>query len=47
MRMPYIRFIIGMLDAPAIDYQDGKEEKTQVKKTKTAAEEIAAFSRFL
>jgi hypothetical protein len=47
MKMPYIRFIIGMLDAPAIDYQDSKEDRTQVKKTKTAAEEIAAFSQFL
>lgn len=46
MDMPYIRFIIGMLDAPAIDY-DKKEETNQVKKTKTAAEEIAAFSQFL
>ena len=40
MKLPYIAFVLGMLDAPQIDY-DSKKEKT--KTPQTAEEEAAAL----
>jgi hypothetical protein len=39
MRMPYITFVLGMLDAPQVDYESKKEKKIE-----TAADQIAAFT---
>ena len=44
LEMPYIMFILGVLDAPAIDYED-KKEKVHVPKTEK--EEINALVNFL
>lgn len=41
MEIPYILFVLGMLDAPCIDYDKKKEE---IIVPKTAAEEIAAIT---
>jgi len=38
LKLPYIAFVIGMLDAPQIDYKSKK-----VKKTDSASDQIAAF----
>lgn len=48
MDMPYIQFIIGMLDVVQIDYEakSGKEND-RVNKPKTAEEEVAAITGFL
>lgn len=43
MKMPYIQFVIGMLDAPQIDY-DSKEK--EVIKAETEEEELKALSQF-
>jgi hypothetical protein len=44
MKLPYIFFVIGMLDAPAIDY-DKKKQKTYT--PETGKDEINAFMGFL
>jgi hypothetical protein len=33
LRMPYILFVVGMLDAPSIDYDKKKKMKTAPPKT--------------
>lgn len=42
MKLPYIVYIIGMIDAPSIDYDSKQNE--DVNKPKSAEEEIAAFT---
>ena len=37
MKIPYILFVIGMLDAPSIDYDDKKKKKS---KTESVKQEI-------
>ncbi len=39
-KIPYIQFVIGMLDAPSIDYDSKKKEKKKGKTPKTAKEEV-------
>lgn len=41
MKIPYIMFVIGMLDAPHIDYDSKKED---IIETKTKEEELAAMA---
>ena len=43
MKLPYILFVVGMLDAPSIDF-DNKKEKEKVNTPKSADEEIAAIT---
>lgn len=46
LELPYITFVLGMADAPQIDYESKKVNKdTKVPQTKE--EEINAFSSFL
>lgn len=40
MKLPYIAFVLGMLDAPQIDYDSKKED---LYKPPTAGDEAAAF----
>ena len=42
LKIPYIMFVIGMLDAPSIDYEKKKNEK--IITPKNAASEIAAIT---
>lgn len=41
MKLPYIAFILGMLDAPQVDYDSEKED---IKKPQTKEEEIAVMN---
>lgn len=41
MKLPYIMFVIGMLDAPQIDYENKREK---INEPKTKEEEIAAMA---
>lgn len=41
MKLPYISFVIGMLDAPQVDYDS---KKNDILKPKTKEEEIAAMN---
>lgn len=41
LKLPYIMFVIGMADAPSIDYDT--EEKQKTSEPKTQEEEINAF----
>lgn len=43
MKMPYIQFVIGMLDAPSIQYA----KKEEIKEAKTAKEEIDIIKKAL
>lgn len=43
MKLPYIFFVISMVDAPQIDYES-KDKKAEIAKPKTADEEIAALT---
>ena len=45
MAMPYIQFVIGMLDAPQIDYESKKKDETYT--PKNAQEESASLRGFL
>lgn len=40
MKLPYIMFVLGMYDAPQIDYSS-KDEKKKPKTPETMADEIA------
>lgn len=40
MKLPYITFVIGMFDAPHVDY----DKKEKVKQPQTKEEEIAALN---
>jgi len=42
MKIPYIMFVLGMADAPQVDYESKKDKKTTT--PKTAEDEIAAIS---
>lgn len=42
MKIPYVLFVIGMLDAPSIDYDSKKKEKKKKKTPKTAKGEVNA-----
>jgi len=44
LKLPYIQFVLGMLDAPSIDYSSKKEKATKpkVNTPKTADDEINA-----
>lgn len=44
MKLPYIAFVLGMLDAPQIDYDSKKDNLIT---PKTAADEAAAFAGVL
>ena len=46
MKMPYIMFIIGMLDAPSIDY-DKENKKEKEIQPETANDEAASLTGFL
>ena len=41
MKLPYIMFVLGMYDAPQIDYSSKDEKKKKPKPPKTIADEIA------
>jgi hypothetical protein len=41
LNTPYIMFVLGMLDAPSIDYGDKKSKEN---KPSTAADEISAIT---
>lgn len=43
MKLPYIFFVLGMADAPWIDY-DSKKEKEKVNRPTTVEEELAALT---
>lgn len=43
LKLPYIQFVIGMLDAPQIDYES-KKEKNKDKKNMTPEEELAVIA---
>jgi hypothetical protein len=45
MSMPYIQFVIGMADAPQIDYE--AKEKDETITPKNAQEESSALRGFL
>jgi hypothetical protein len=47
MKLPWIMFIIGMLDAPSIDYDGKKSKKESINTPVDAAAEIAAFTGVL
>lgn len=47
MRLPYIQFVIGMLDAPAIDYDSKKKKKDEVITPKDKTSEINAITSAL
>ncbi len=42
MKIPYILFVIGMLDAPSIDYDKKNSKKKKKKSPKTAKGEVNA-----
>lgn len=42
MKLPYIQFVIGMLDAPSIDYENRKVKKEETKPA-TADQQVAAI----
>lgn len=44
--MPYIQFVIGMADAPQIDYET-KKSKEEINIPKNAQEESASLRGFL
>lgn len=46
LKMPYIFFVIGMLDAPSIDY-DKKKKDEKIISPKTAQEEMNAIAGLL
>lgn len=42
LKMPWLSLVIGMMDAPSIDYDSGsKEEKEKTLKADTVEEEVA------
>ena len=41
MKIPYIQFVIGMLDAPAVDY-DKKKDKKEITTPDTAESQASA-----
>lgn len=48
LKVPYVMFVWGMLTAPQVDYEKGKQNKEgKVHKPKTQKEEIAALNGFL
>lgn len=47
LKIPYIMFVIGMLDAPSIDYDSKKDKKDKIKKAESAGEELAAVAASL
>ena len=45
LKIPYIQFVIGMLDAPSIDYDKEEEnEEEKIIRPKTAQEEMNALA---
>lgn len=46
MKLPYVMFVIGMLDAPSVNYNDKKDEE-KTNKPKTAGEEMNAVAGLL
>lgn len=47
LKLPYILFVIGMLDAPSIDYESKKDKKDKITIPKTAEEELAVVMGIL
>lgn len=45
LRLPYIYFVLGMIDAPYIEYDE--LEKEEVHTPKTVEEEISSLTNFL
>ena len=46
LKLPYIQFVIGMVDCPQVDYESkNKKEETNV--PRTVEEEITALTRAL
>jgi hypothetical protein len=46
LKLPYIQFVIGMLDAPGVDY-DSKKKEDDIHRPKGQKAEIAALTGFL
>lgn len=47
MNLPYIYFVIGMLDCVTVDFDSKDSKKIKNKEAKTAEEEMAAFAAFM
>lgn len=46
LKLPYIQFVLGMLDAPQIDY-DKKNKKNKKEEPKTVEDELAIIASAL